>query len=136
MTGDLRAVLDTGAVMAYAHGVDTVGEVLVQAADAKAEVWLPSTCLIEAYSLLDFDEFAVVGLLRANPVVVVVPPERVHNGDDFPAIGGMARRAGRLGAGHAAFLAMSRAAEVVTSRPDQIRAALLDNWPVIEVLTP
>jgi hypothetical protein len=45
----------------------------------------------------------------------------------------MSRRAGRLGAGHAAYVALVNAAGVVTSRPDQIRAVLGDDWVFVEV---
>jgi len=45
----------------------------------------------------------------------------------------MARRARRLGAGHAAYLAMISAAAVYSSRPQEIHAVLGGQWPVFEV---
>lgn len=136
MNAKPRAILDTGAVMAFAHEVSAVGEALAEAADMRAKIWLPSTCLIEAYSLLDIEEQTLVRLLRGHPNVEVVQPVRVERGDDFPGIGGMARHTGRLGAGHAAFLALATAATVITSRADQVRKVLGEGWHIIEVLSP
>jgi hypothetical protein len=57
----------------------------------------------------------------------------VDNADDCPFIGRMASAAGRLGAGHAAFVAVAHRAGVVTSRPDQIFAAIGAPWQIREV---
>ena len=73
-------------------------------------------------------------MLRRNPSVqVVAPAVHVDRTDDCPLIGGMARPTGRLGAGHAAFVAISNAAGLITSRADQVRKVLGDDWPIIEV---
>ncbi|MEV0154252.1 hypothetical protein AB0H57_10995 [Micromonospora sp. NPDC050686] len=127
-------VLDTGALMAYAQSVDAVGEAVVEAADAGETVAVPLVCLLEAYSLLDHTEHEFLRMLRRNPAVQVVTPAlHVDRADDCPVIGGMARQTGRLGAGHAAFVAISSAAGLVTSRADQVRKVLGDDWPIIEV---
>ncbi|WP_410813772.1 hypothetical protein [Micromonospora sp. 067-2] len=127
-------VLDTGALMAYAQGVDAVGAAMVEAADADATVAVPLVCLLEAYSLLDHTEHEYLSMVRRNPAVrVVTPALHVDRADDCPVIGGMARQAGRLGAGHAAFVAISSAAGLITSRADQVRKVLGDDWPIIEV---
>lgn len=127
-------VLDTGALMAYAQGVDAVGEAMVDAADADATVAVPLVCLLEAYSLLDHTEHEYLSMLRRNPAVrIITPALHVDRTDDCPMIGGMARQTGRLGAGSAAFLAISNAAGVITSRADQLRKVLGDDWPIIEV---
>jgi hypothetical protein len=127
-------VLDSGALMAYAHGVEAVGQILVDVADVNGTVAVPLVCLIEAYSLLHHDEHELLRLLRRNPTVqTVVPAVDVDDADDCPWIGGMARHAGRLGAGHAAYVALTSTAGVVTSRPDQIRAVLGAGWEIIEV---
>ncbi|MEU8213746.1 hypothetical protein AB0B85_31605 [Micromonospora sp. NPDC049044] len=127
-------VLDTGALMAYAQGVDAVGEALVAAADADETVATPLVCLIEAYSQLDHTEHEYLSMLRRNPAVrIITPALHVDRADDCPMIGGMARQAGRLGAGNAAFLAISNAAGVITSRADQLRKVLGDDWPIVEV---
>ncbi|MEU8405634.1 hypothetical protein AB0C19_05480 [Micromonospora sp. NPDC048842] len=127
-------VLDSGALMAYAQGVDAVGEALVAAADADATVAVPLVCLLEAYSLLDHTEHEYLSMLRRNPAVrIITPALHVDRADDCPMIGGMARQAGRLGAGNAAYLAISNAAGVITSRADQLRKVLGDDWPIVEV---
>jgi hypothetical protein len=73
-------------------------------------------------------------MLRRNPAVqTVLPGVDLDHDDDCPAIGSMAGHAGRLGAGHAAYVALINAAGVVTSRPDQIRALLGEEWQIVEV---
>lgn len=127
-------VLDSGAIMAYAHGVESVGQILADVTDAEGSVAVPLLCLIEAYSLLDHEEYELVRVLRRNPAVQTVTPYTdLDNADDCPSIGSMARFAERLGAGHAAYVALSNAAGVVTSRPDQVRSVLGDDWAVVEI---
>jgi hypothetical protein len=127
-------VLDSGALMAYAHGVEAVGQILVEVADTEGTIAVPLICLVEAYSLLHHDEHDLLRMLRRNPAVqVVLPALDLDHADDCPGIGSMARHAGRLGAGHAAYVALSQAAGVVTSRPDQFRAVLGDKWEIVEV---
>jgi hypothetical protein len=127
-------VLDTGALMAFAHGVDTVGHVLADAADVDGTVAAPLLCVVEAYSLVDHKHHDMLRMLRRNPVVRTAPATfDVDDGDDCPTIGGLAKQVGRLGAGHAAYTALVNAAGVVTSRADQISALLGADWPVVEV---
>lgn len=127
-------VLDSGALVAYARGVDTVGQVLVDVADAGGTVAIPLICLLEAYSLLHREEHALLKMLRRNPVVrTVVPTTDLDGLDDCPFIGAIATHTGRLGAAHAAYVALVHVAGVVTTRPDQIRAALGDKWEIIDV---
>jgi hypothetical protein len=118
--------------MAYVHGVDRVGE---WAAEDSFAVAVPSTCLIEAYQALSFaDEFDMLRVLRLLPVVLVDEPQTNVNGpDDLPIIGGMAAKAGRIGAGHAALTAASHSVAVYTSLPHQIEAVLGKAWPIVEV---
>ena len=120
--------------MAYAAGVSGVGELVVDAADTANAVAVPLVCLIEAYSMLDHDDHDLISVLRTNSAIRVVKPDSDERGaDDLPVIGHMARRSGRLGAGHAAFVALTCAAVVVTSRRDQVTAVLGSDWPVVEV---
>jgi hypothetical protein len=127
-------ILDTGAVTAFAHGGEAVGGLLADAGDGEYAVAIPLICVIEAYRLLDRSEQDLVSVLRRNPAVrVLVPHHDVFKSDDCPMIGDMAQRAGRLGAGNAAFLALVNAASVVTSRPDQIQSVLGEDWPLVEV---
>ncbi|MEV1328544.1 hypothetical protein AB0J20_03070 [Micromonospora costi] len=127
-------VLDTGALLAYVHGVQAVGEALVEVADAEGSVAVPSTCLLEAYCLLDPSEHELVRMLRRNPAVHTVAPALGLSGDDeAPTIGNMARHTGRLGAGHAAWVALVNQAGIITSRPDQVQAVLGEGWEILEV---
>ncbi|MFE9691913.1 hypothetical protein [Micromonospora sp. NPDC005806] len=127
-------VLDTGALMAYAHAVEAVGAVLVEVADAKGTVAVPLACLLEAYSLLDPGEHELLRMLRRNPAVrTVLPALDLDSDDEAPTIGSMARHTGRLGAGHAAWVAMVNQAGVITSRADQIRIVLGEGWEILEV---
>lgn len=134
MTRPVRAVLDTGAVLAYADGAEALGGVLVEAGDVDWRVLVPSTCLLEAYRIVEPDEYETLALLRLHPTVLVVNPGRGEQSaaDDCAVIGIMARLSGRLGAGHCAALALSVGAEVVTSQPDQI-LELLPGWRITEV---
>jgi len=131
----VEAVLDSGALMAYVHGVDRVGELLFRAAEDSFAVAVPSTCLIEAYQALSFDdELDMLRVLRLLPVVLIDEPQSNVNGpDDLPIIGGMAAKAGRIGAGHAALTAASHSVAVYTSLPQQIEAVLGKTWPIVEV---
>lgn len=127
-------ILDTGALLAYARGVEEVGRELVDVADVEGTVVVPLLCLIEAYAQLDQAGHELLRMLRRNPVVRTVPPEIDPDvTDDPPLIGEMARPSGRLGAGHAAFLALLHRAGVITSRPEEIRAVLGDDWTVLAV---
>jgi hypothetical protein len=127
-------VFDTGAVMAYADGVARVGGIIADAADTQNIVAVPLVCVVEAYSLLDHHDHDLIRVLRTSPSVqTVIPHSDAWGADDCPVVGHMARRGGRLGAGHAAFVALTSAAAVVTTRPDQISAVLGADWPLIEV---
>ena len=127
-------VFDTGAVMAYAEGVSRVGGIVVDASDTDNTVGIPLVCLIEAYSRLGYENHDLVRVLRTSRTIqVLVPNSDAGHADDCPVIGDMARRGGRLGAGHACLAALTSAAAVVTTRPDQISAVLGPDWPVIEV---
>jgi len=120
--------------MGYAHGVDAVGQILVDVADADGTVAIPLLCLVEAYSLLHHTEFEPLRMLRRNRAVeTIVPAFDLDHSDDCPFIGSMARFPGQIDAGHAAYVALTSAAGVVTSRPDQIRSVLGEAWPITEV---
>jgi hypothetical protein len=112
--------------------VDTIGQIVADAADADFTVTVPVICLLEAYRILDHTEHHRLGPLRANPVVKVT--DVIDGpGDGLPIIGAMAVTASRLGAAHAIWVAMYSRAAVVTSQPAQIRSVLGDTWPLVEV---
>lgn len=126
-------VLDTGALLAYAHGVDRVGEMVADAADTDARIAVPVVCLLEAYRLLEHTEHVLLGPLRANEVIVSVPVVVDPQADSAPTVGGIARHTGRLGAAHAVYTALTMSAGVVTSRRDQIAVILGKDWQIVEV---
>lgn len=127
-------VLDSGALVAYSHGDDAIGQLLVDVADAEVTVAVPLVCLVEAYSILHHTEHRLLRMLRRNPYVTTTTlASDLDGADDCPGVGIMTRIAGRLGAGHCAYLALVSAAGVVTSRPDQIRSVLGENWSIVEV---
>lgn len=126
-------VLDTGALLGFAHGADQVGQIIADAADVDAHIAVPVVCLLETYRLLDHTEHDLIGPLRANPVVVTIPVVTDPPMDTATTIGAMARRTGSLGAAHAVYTALTAAAGIVTSRPDRIRSVLGDGWQIVEV---
>ena len=135
MTPDTRPhfVYDTGALLAYASGDTKVGEHLADLSDLGATVGVPDLCTIEAFSRMHHDEFPILDVLLTHPVVQIFPASAATNRADLGIIGGMAQHAGRLGAGHTAFVALTNQAEVWTSQLDQIRRVLPEPWLVTEI---
>ncbi|MGX6601265.1 hypothetical protein ACWKSP_03870 [Micromonosporaceae bacterium Da 78-11] len=126
-------VYDTGALLAYASGEAKVGQHLADLADVGAAVGIPDLCTMEAFSRLHHDEFSLLEVLLTHPVTQIFPASAAINPADLGIIGAMARTAGRLGAGHAAFVALTNQAEVWTTQPEQIQLLLGEQWPLIEV---
>lgn len=126
-------VLDTGALLAYTSAEESMGRFLADLADVGAVAAVPDLCTMEAFARLHHDEFAVLDILLTHPVIRPFPASATTDLPDLPFIGGMAKTAGRLGAGHAAFVAMTSRAGVWASTPDQIRLLLGDDWPIVEI---
>ncbi len=126
-------VLDTGALLGFAHGAEQVGQIIADAADVEAHIAVPVMCLLETYRLLDHGEHELIGPLRANPVVITIPVVTDPPMDAAPTIGAMARHTGSLGAAHAIYTALTAAAGIVTSRSDRIRAVLGEGWQIVDV---
>ena len=127
-------ILDTGALLAYAKGVDRVGEILADVADLDGTVVTSLVCVLEAYGSVTRTEHHLLRLLRGHPAVrTVAPSYDIHRSDECPTVGALGHYTGRLGAGHTAYLALQHAAGVVTSRPDQFRALLGGDWAIVEV---
>jgi hypothetical protein len=106
--------------------------VIADAADLRVPVAVPVLCLVEAYRILEHDEHAALGPLRAHASVLTIPVELTPD-DSAAMVGSMARATGRLGCAHAVFTAMAHGAAIVTSQPDQVRTIVGDGWPLIEV---
>lgn len=132
----VRAVLDTDALLAYVHDGSTIGELLWHAAERSALVGIPSTCLLEVFTLLQSDaEADMLRLLRIQPAIRVLHPGLNPVVDDeLPFIGGMAKRLESLSAGHVAYSAFtSERATVFTARAEVLRIVLGAAWPIVVV---
>lgn len=72
---EIRAVLDSSAILSYARGHVHVGELLVDIADEGAYVALPTVALLDAYAQVVSDRAASarLGVLATLPGVVVLP---------------------------------------------------------------
>jgi hypothetical protein len=127
-------ILDTGALLAYANGVERVGELLADVTDLDGTVETSLVCVLEAYGAVTRTQHHLLRLLRGHPTVrTVVPSFELRGTDECPTIGALGQHTGRLGAGHTAYLALRSAAGVVTSRADQFRTLLGDEWAIVAV---
>ncbi len=110
---DVRVILDTSAVLAYATGSIHVGEVIAEITDEEATFGLPLPCLIEAARRIDRDDLSGVYLLEAHRHGAIVPdrPER------WRTIAGLARALGRADLAAALLSAQDHGAYVLTSEP-------------------
>jgi hypothetical protein len=111
---DIRVILDTSAVLAYASGSIAVGEVMAEVTDDLASFAVPLPCLIEAARQVDNDYLPGVHLLEAHRYGVIVP-DRV---DRWRTIAGLARVLGRVDLASALIAAQDHAAYVLTAEPD------------------
>jgi hypothetical protein len=73
----IRIVLDSTAIVAFAHGSDDVGEVIRELADEGNHFAVPSVCLIEAALHLEPSLWPVAAVLLAHPRAVRLesPPD-------------------------------------------------------------
>jgi hypothetical protein len=71
---EIRAVLETSAVLSYARGHVHVGELLVDIADEGAHMGLPAVALLDAHTRLlsDAQSRARLGVLAALPGIAVL----------------------------------------------------------------
>ncbi len=123
-------VLDTAAILAYAHGHHVVGAHLAHAAAAGEQLVIPAACLVEAYDHTHpGPEHDLIGLLLTQPAITTVPLDL----DAALFVGAVLTRAKRLGAAHAAYTAITRAAVIFTGHPAEIAAAIGAPWPIIEI---
>jgi hypothetical protein len=119
----VRVVLDTSAVLAFAHGSIDVGEVLAEVDDEDASFAVPIVCVIEAAARLGDD--AMVRVLVQRPACVVTPLRR----DDWRVLARDARILGRLDLAVVALTAADAGAHILTGEPD----AYGDEAPVIPI---
>jgi hypothetical protein len=125
----VTAVLDTGALLAYTRGSDTVGEVLLVTADYSDIVVIPATCLAAAYRDVDERGWDLLDLLTALDHVSIAPLEHEH----CAVLGGWARHLG-LDTAHAAIEAANLpVTPLITANRDLVTLYLPADWPIIDV---
>jgi len=108
----IRAVLDTSAVVAYAGGSISVGELLAEIADEHADVAIPDLCLAEAAARLDPGAWPALDVLVGLPHCLILP---------LPDWRDVALLAPTLGLTRAAALvwAAAHGAHLLTAGPDR-----------------
>lgn len=112
---EIRAVLDTSAMLSYARGHVHVGELLVVIADEGAYTGLPTVALLDAYTQVNSTPArARLGVLATLPSVVVLPLGSAEAADTA-AIAALVK--GDLGRAHAAWAALDHNAYFLTSEP-------------------
>ncbi|WP_326559679.1 hypothetical protein [Micromonospora sp. NBC_01796] len=71
MTGAIRLVLDTSAILAYARTSIAVGETIAEVVDEGGRFAIPAVCLAEASRLADDDQTPRLLLLSQHVCAVV-----------------------------------------------------------------
>jgi hypothetical protein len=59
----IRAILDSTAIVAFAHGADSVGEIISEITDEGVGFAVPDLCLIEAAADVGADHWPTLALL-------------------------------------------------------------------------
>lgn len=110
---DVRIILDTSAILAYATGSIHVGEVVAEVADEPAAFALPLPCLIEAARQVSPAHLPGVYLLEAHRhgAILADRPER------WRSIAGLARVLGRADLAAALLAAQDHGAHILTGEP-------------------
>ncbi|PZF89366.1 hypothetical protein [Micromonospora endophytica] len=120
---EIRAVLDTSAMLSFSRGHVHVGELLVDIADEGAYAGLPTVALLEAYaqSSADRPASARLGVLATLPGVAVLPLAAGHAAEvatTVPLVKGDLARA------HAVWAALRHDAYYLTTEPHLAPAVL------------
>ncbi|MGW4460863.1 hypothetical protein [Micromonospora sp. NPDC004704] len=112
---EIRAVLDTSAMLSYARGHVHVGELLVDIADEGAYAGLPAVALLDAYTRVDdAPARARLGVLAALPSVAVLP---LGSGEAADTAAFVRLVKGDLARAHAVWAALQHDAYYLTSEP-------------------
>jgi hypothetical protein len=120
---EIRAVLDSSAMLSYARGHVHVGEILIDIAAEGAFVGLPTVALLDAYARVQGDEpaRARLGMLAALPAVAVLELG-VREAAEVGLI--VAFAAGDLARAHATWMAVKHDAYYLTTEPVQAPSIL------------
>jgi hypothetical protein len=107
-----RLVLDTTAVLAYAHGSEAVGETIREVVDEDAGYAIPVICLAEAAAQVDGRQLPLLDLLVAHSHALEVPLPH-----DWRALAIACRLYGSVARGAAMTTAVLHHAYVLTANP-------------------
>lgn len=120
---EIRAVLDTSALLSYAHGHVHVGELLIDIADEGVYLGLPSVALLDAHARLLGD-----GQARARlGVLVTLPGSAVLllGEDEALAVAATVPQTDNdLARAHAVWAALRNGAYYLTSQPDLVASVI------------
>lgn len=127
MTGPIRLVLDTSAILAYAATSIAVGETIAEVVDEGGWFGLPVVCLAEASRLVGEDQAAGVLLLVEHPYAVVTPADD----EEWRVLAEWTRILGRVDLASALAEAIAHSGYVLTGEPDGYGDP--DEMPVIQI---
>ncbi|SCG72721.1 hypothetical protein [Micromonospora inositola] len=120
---EIRAVLDSSAILSYSRAHVHVGELLVDIADEGAYVGLPTVALLDAYAQIRTDQpaSARLGVLATLPGVAVLPLTAA----DAAAVAATVRLVkGDLARAHCVWAALAHDAYYLTSEPHLVPAVI------------
>jgi hypothetical protein len=106
----IRVVLDTSAVIAYAHGSLNVGEVIVEVAEEQGAFAVPAVCLVQAANAVADTQLRLLTVHRACRVLPVLV-------EDWPPLVAAMRVLGRLDLAVALYTARQADGYVLTAEP-------------------
>lgn len=110
---NIRLVLDTSAILAYANTSIAVGETIAEVVDEGGRFAVPVACLAEASRLVPEEQAAGVLLLVEHPCAYLTP----IGTEDWRVLAEWTRILGRLDAASALIEAIGWTAYVLTGEP-------------------
>jgi hypothetical protein len=122
-------VLDTGCLLAYSEGAETVGEQIAKVADKRQWVIIPGLCLAAAYRQVSTDGWPLLDILGDLEQVVVTPVEH----DMCMFLGGWSRTLGGMDLAQAALEAARATTPIMTDRREPLGEVLPKEWPIIDL---
>ena len=134
---DVAVVLDTSALLGYAHGLLAVGELIAEVSHERRHVGIPAACLARARAAVP-DEYgaAQLVLLTTSPTVVVLPlgADEIGRADPLWQVGDLARAAGGdLATGHAVHAVLAHGAYYATTEPARPAGVLPARWGILDL---
>jgi hypothetical protein len=120
---EIRAVLDSSAMLSYARGHVHVGELVVDIAEEGAYVALPTVTMVRAYADVGTDEQARarLALLPTVPGIHVLP---LGPGEAITVATYVGQVADDLARAHAVWATLIHGAYFLTSEPEPVMSAI------------